>query len=449
MSALTRLRATTVLSVDATLKFGQTTFQLDTGLRASLFREIQMVGDLDLPAFIDQVELHEDGRLLVHSLWEESREVRALFLPTKAILEEHLFERGQALCSAQKVQNESGFRAKCVILAQKAAAVADGWGAIRNAVGCTFAVIKILALLGVITLTPHAFFTMLIIYGCLVLVQGILSVGPLFIGGTAEGVLQSRMAEALADKTHQRSAFLKKWGGFFSLVEGSLWIAIAICDFSGMITLSATLTKILFWGIFNFTFIYMASCSGRDFKRHNKFRKALKTRLEDPNCKNDFERYHNALTYVRDKWYMHLKPKHAHYSERELVQKAGRKTYRLEEQTSEGSLARMEDLDALLERLDKGDAQAIKDAQILVGELLVENKKKLIVDFVTIFLGVVGVFCWFDIMIVFAGYTNAGEIADWVLWVFLNAGFLFMSSWGRFSDKFAAHFTKSEIPQAQ
>lgn len=447
MSGRAQLHAISLLRANPTLKFGQTVIELDDVMSESLRLEIQKVADGTLPQNIQQIELTEAGGLYVHAQGGESHAVSQLRLPVQALLEEHLFERGMARYAAQVSRNEGTFKAKCVQFAEKyGSPAADAWGAIRNSAGLTMAVIKILALTGVITLAPHAFATMLLIYGCFILVQALLSLGPLMIGGASNGILQGRMAEELGDKTHQTSARLKKWGAFFSFVEGSFWLVIAVVDIYGLAKLSSLLMKILFWGVFNFTFIYMASCAGRDYARHKKFRAALKSRLEQPDL-NDLQRYHAALSYVRAKWHIHLKQKHAHYSEPELVQKAGRKIYRFLEQTSEGTLESMAKVDALLARLENQDATALNEAKVLVGELLVENKRKLVADAVTIFLGVVGVMCWFDVTIVWAGAEHAGDIVDWVLWVLLNLGFLLMSSWERFSSKIADYYTRGERPQ--
>lgn len=443
MGVLTPRHATSIFTLDATLKYGEIPYKLTERMQAALLEEIRKVEGVDLPTIINQIEIHSEGHLIVHSAFERSKEAPQLYLPAKKVLEMHLFEKGSRLLDQLHSEQILGWRAALLKSKQKFYdPFASGWAAVRNGAGLVIAVLNLLALLGVVSVSPQLCATLLIVYACFVLVQGLLALGPAFLGNAVDGELQNAQAAALGDERGRLSAQLKSWDGIFSLVTGAFWITIAVADFSGMFTLSSLLTKILFWGIFNFTFIYMSAVAYRDYRWHSKFKRAIVEKLGvgEPN-------YVAALEYVRDKWHMHLKPSHSDLDKEQLIQKAGRKLARFEGQTSEQIREKMGTVDALIARLHTNEQGAEIEAQKLLNEIRGENKKRIIRDIVTIALGIVGVICWFDITITWAGHDIAGAIVDWSLWVALNLGFLFMLDSRASFEKLAAHFAKKESPQ--
>ncbi len=193
----------------------------------------------------------------------------------------------------------------------------------------------------------------------------------------------------------------------------------------------------------------MAAVAIRDKRRHQKFQSKIHSVLNDPAHQNNFESYIAALKFIRDKWHIHLKPKHGGLTEEELIQKAGRKIYRLEEQTSPECVEGMYEVDTLIARLSKGELDAIADAKLFIEKIERASKVKLLADWITIILGVVGIICWFDIFITWFGGDMAGSIVDWTLWVFLNLGFLLALDWDLAFRKVAFFFTHSEASMVE
>ena len=429
MSVLARSNAISVLSQDATLKYGKVFFKLNSSQKAALQEEIQKMGGLKLPSFIHQIEINSKGGLILHSLWEESTEASGLFQGVKKLLGMHLFEKGKVHLKAERKE------AKRKVSLGKINEVSEKWviplsdmlGVVRNGVGL---VMVLLLLTGTGPAAP-AVLALALSFSILLIIQGTLFAFPqgTFAWG-ADGASQFIVVRSLGDVEHMRTTALKTFSGFLSFVEGGLWIALGIAGIVPALAGSVgILTFILFNVFFTGSFALMTGMGIRDYRRHKAFQKQLQGFLDNQTLPQT-QRYKQALEWLRDSMKLQLNSKQESASKKELLNQAAQKIYRIQEQLDESTVAELENIDEILAKMDSQETQAgaLTDAQGLVEKALKANEINLEYDKWTIRLGVIGFIVGGLVYntLHFLGLEMIGQAADFAVWMPLNLGFLIL-----------------------
>ena len=369
------------------------------------------------------------SKVLVHEVTENCPEAKAYRLAEKMV-GLALFEQGKAHLEIKREDyslKQIGLEKINEVSEKWVIPISDILAIVRNGVGL---VMIILLLTGMGPAVP-AVLALALIFSILLIVQGTLFAFPqgTFAWG-ADGTSKFMVVRSLSDVKHMQGMALKAFSGFLSLVEGCLWIALGIAGivpaFAGAVSI---LTFILFNVFFTGSFALMTGIGIRDHLRHKAFRNKLQGFLVNTTLP-ETQRYQKALEFLRDKMILRMKPKHVNYSETELLNKAARKIYRIQEQMNADMIAELEKVDELIAQMesDVTKADALIRAQVLVEKALKANEINLEYDKWTMRLGAIGFIVGGLIynMLHILGFDMIGQAADFAAWMPLNLGFMIL-----------------------
>ena len=215
------------------------------------------------------------------------------------------------------------------------------------------------------------------------------------------------------DTKHKRSGWFGMGSGALSFVEGATWVFMGVLMLTGALShvipgcpelLPAVLpyvTAILFFVIFNISYINMIYSGNRDLKIQEKFAAGLKNAFQNGISKEDCS---NALMYLRTRMVGKSNLK------LENLRKRQNRLRRVMDQDS-FELLKIENIDRSLAELndDKKSKKAIEISQKFIKDILAANQRNIKLDQDQITIGVAGLLIG-SLLSLIEEFVNPGSV---------------------------------------